>query len=117
MRKNILTGLLCLVPFFNLVVAQHEHAAELKGIISETDDENQDQPIPYANIYWLESQKGVIGDSLGRFEIHKHKGDENLVVSAVGYRGDTILIRNQKYLNVKLEKGLHLEGVNAAAGY
>lgn len=109
MGRNVIIWIIFISPFCNLVTAQHQHHVEIKGEVSEKDENNKQRPVPYANIYWVESQTGVIADSSGRFELHKHEGDENLVISAVGYNADTFQVKNQIFLGVKLEKGLQLE--------
>lgn len=86
----------------------------IEGRVLEKNPEGKESPIPYANVYWANTQAGVISDSLGRFIIHKPHLDEELmlVVSYVGYQADTFLIdHNQEELEVLLQKSQELEEV------
>ncbi len=102
------------MPSF-LVFSQHgleEHSIE--GRVFQEDSLNQQQAIPYANVYWLLTMEGVISDSLGRFNIHKPHTEEDLylVVSFVGFNPDTLLVEEeQTYIAINLEEARSFEEV------
>lgn len=65
---------------------------------------NNQNYLPGASVYWLESNIGVYSDSLGRFEIEKQEGSLNLIASFIGFRADTILIEGQKTMDFVLNQ-------------
>ena len=73
----------------------------INGII--TDEENS--PIPGANIYWQNGKTGTTSDVNGKFTIKKELEKDNLIISFVGYNNDTIAIQNQKEVKIKLKTG------------
>ncbi len=63
----------------------------VKGYVSGTFPEGDSEPLPFANVYWLNSEIGVVADETGYFEIQKAKTDQDiLVVSFVGFNPDSI---------------------------
>ncbi len=68
MKKLII--ILLIMPSF-VVFSQHGHEEHfVKGRVFQVDSMNQQIPLAFANVYWLQSMEGVISDSLGRFRDH-----------------------------------------------
>lgn len=61
-------------------------------------DNSVDIPIEGANIYWENSNIGVITNNLGDFKIKLIDNKEKLVISYVGFVTDTITINNKLYI-------------------
>jgi len=69
----------------------------LKGTVYEFNNEKKTQPLPFANVYWLENQKGTSTDEKGGFILEKNvKFPAKLVISYVGYKNDTIEVEKSK---------------------
>ena len=61
-------------------------------------DNSVDIPIEGANVYWENSNIGVITNNLGDFKIKLIDNKEKLVISYVGFVTDTITINNKLYI-------------------
>ncbi|MDX2002908.1 MAG: TonB-dependent receptor [Chitinophagales bacterium] len=59
-------------------------------------------PVPYANIVWQDTSVGAVADSNGLFSIEQPVGYQYLVVSALGYRADTLAIMDNHFLTITL---------------
>ncbi|MFA9389261.1 MAG: TonB-dependent receptor domain-containing protein [Prolixibacteraceae bacterium] len=82
----------------------------IKGIVREND--NHDQPVVGANIYWAKTTLGTTSDSNGNFELNKHMPSWPLVISFVGFLPDTIQITpDTKTVEILLRKQLELDEV------
>jgi hypothetical protein len=72
-----------------------------------TDDSNA--PIVGVSIRFQSSFQTVCTtDAIGNFKIEKKQGDENLVLSAVGYQTKTVAIKNIDAAAIKLAKDIQL---------
>ena len=60
------------------------------------DDESN--PLPGANVYWLATNKGTVTDIDGKFSMQKLPSDSQLVISYVGFSSDTLNIQNSKII-------------------
>lgn len=109
------------IILFTLIItdasAQHHNDHKdhiLQGQVFFINEEGETEVLPYANLYFLSTNKGVISDSTGSFVMHKPHDTEEpaLVVSFVGYQTDTILIaHDQKHVEITLDKNLSLDEV------
>lgn len=65
---------------------------------------NKKEPLIGANVYWLETSKGVATGTKGEFEISlKDISNKRLVASYVGHKSDTIEITNQTFVEFRLD--------------
>ncbi|MCD4695471.1 MAG: TonB-dependent receptor [Bacteroidales bacterium] len=65
----------------------------IKGYVKGLNNENKKEPLPYANIHWLNTDIGVVADGSGYFELEKTNDQFNkIVVSYVGYYSDTVTV-------------------------
>jgi hypothetical protein len=76
----------------------------LKGTVFEFNNDNKKNPLPFANVYWLENLKGTSTDENGRFILEKNVSfPAKLVISYVGYKNDTIeLDKNKSEIKIVL---------------
>lgn len=83
----------------------------IEGIVVD----EQNLPLPGAEINWLGSNNGTVTDTDGHFSLNR-ENDHNskIVVSFVGYEDDTITV-NQSYLKIKLSEAVQLDEVNVSA--
>ncbi|MCD4732380.1 MAG: TonB-dependent receptor, partial [Bacteroidales bacterium] len=69
----------------------------IKGYVQGVNNENKKEPLPYANIHWLDTDIGVVADSSGYFEIEQTTSQvREIVISFVGYKSDTLTIKDDK---------------------
>src|SRR5690625_5499788 len=76
------------------VLLSHPSVAQQK--VSGTLYENvndKNQPLPGVNVYWADTQIGTVTDFDGNFEIPFEKNNKGLIVSFVGYKTDTIQVK------------------------
>jgi hypothetical protein len=86
--------LLFFLLFSGLIIAQ----TKVSGIVV---DENND-PIPFANVYFKNSTEGVITNENGRFYLESSKNYGILVVSFIGYTAQDVKLEKAVTYNMKL---------------
>ena len=64
-----------------------------------------------ANVYWMDSQIGVVTDIDGKFSIPYKKEYNKLIISYVGYESDTLLVNAPKTVRHGLNPSNELEEV------
>ncbi|MCK0108660.1 TonB-dependent receptor [Flavobacteriaceae bacterium S0825] len=84
---------------------------ELKGIIFEANEKNEQIPLPGANVYWLNSTVGDVTDIDGKFSVPYKKEYKKLVISYVGFTTDTITITSNKMVEHWLNPSSNLDEV------
>ena len=87
----------------------HTLQAQVTGIVKD----NTGEPIPGANVFWMNTTNGVTTTEEGRFSISKPAKSHMLVVSFIGFENDTIHVnsKNQE-LDIVLHEGVELGEVN-----
>lgn len=99
----------CLVfTILFLSVITSSFSQTLKGKVTELDTET---PVPFTNIFWLNSGIGSIADQNGEFIIRIPKSDDSLVISSIGFKDlkteKSVAVSKTEYSltpdNVKLE--------------
>lgn len=93
--------------FFRLLllflVAKSSFGQEkLRGFVFGETATNSKIPLPLAHVFWLNSQIGVYTNEKGYFEIDKVDSYNQLVISYVGYKPDTLNIGNNDEISVVL---------------
>jgi outer membrane receptor for ferrienterochelin and colicins len=87
------------------------HAQKLMGIVVELDATGQDQPLPGATVHWLGTTSGTTTRDNGVFMIDRMAGNDQLVVSFVGFRADTMQIKDESNIKVVLASNEVLDEV------
>ena len=78
----------------------------IRGIVLQEDKKGKFEPLVNASIYWLGEKQGVLSDSAGVFVIPLSKQRQDLVVSYIGFKTDTLRIIHANDLKIILaEKG------------
>jgi len=75
---------------------------EVAGVV-KAKDKNTTIELVGANVYWANTQTGTITDVKGEFILPLVAGNKNLVVSYIGYKTDTLLIENDRPVEVVLK--------------
>ncbi|MFY8190090.1 MAG: TonB-dependent receptor, partial [Bacteroidia bacterium] len=74
----------------------------LKGVVVESNAKGEIEPIAGAIVYWLGETKPVTTDSLGVFRISVKDAYNRLIVQAIGFKTDTILVNGNNNLKVMM---------------
>ena len=83
------------------------NAENIKGNVLDNS-----HPLSGASIYWLGAAKGTTSDKNGMFEIQSLQAPERkLVISFIGYKSDTLIIKDENFLEVKLQNTKALKEV------
>ena len=84
---------------------------EVRGIVLEADKKGQFNPLYQARIQWLNTERGVLTDSLGYFSIPLNSTSNRLIISYIGYKSDTFTVENPSTLKVILADDQTLHNV------
>jgi hypothetical protein len=109
-RRNISVQLFVL-GFFLISLSSFAQNS-LTGVVIEEYSNGTFEPIPFANVFWLGTQTGTSTDSLGQFTLPIAEGENQLVISFIGYKNDTITVTEFDKLTVLLKQGNELGEVD-----
>ncbi|MCH2489323.1 MAG: TonB-dependent receptor [Flavobacteriales bacterium] len=83
---------------------------KVEGIVLEIRD-NKEYPLDGANVFWLGSNVGDVTDFDGMFELPFQQGRNQLVISYVGYKTDTLTVANPKKIRHVLRSKADLDEI------
>ncbi len=104
-------NLLYILFIFPLFVFSQE---KISGTITENVD-NKEIPLGGANVYWLNTSVGTVTDFDGNFALNYKPEYKKLVISFVGYKTDTILVKSSKPVTHSLVSTANLDEVTVTA--
>ena len=107
--KYFLTNLIFLIPL--ALISQ----ANISGIVLEKSSSESEIVLPGANVYWMDTAKGVVTNLDGEFNISNSGNYNKLIISYVGFKSDTINIENQTFIKHYLKPESTLDAVNIKA--
>ena len=84
---------------------------KIEGMIMEANSENRHTGLSGANVYWMNSQIGTITNDEGLFSIPYSKEYNQLVISYVGFKSDTLTINEPKMVHHSLQPANELDEV------
>ena len=84
---------------------------KISGMIMESNPENKHIGLPGANVYWLDTTVGSVTDIDGKFTIPYKKEYTKLVISYVGFKTDTLTIKEPKTVRHWLKPTSELDEV------
>lgn len=87
----------------------------VKGVVMEENKKGSFVPLTGATIQWLGSATAVTTDSSGVFSILSLKDINQLVISYVGYKPDTIVVNNAAEMKVVMAAGKQLNEVTVTS--
>ncbi|GAA4814241.1 TonB-dependent receptor [Litoribaculum gwangyangense] len=102
--KNLLYILLILPAVF---FSQEK----ITGMIMEANDRNEHIGLPGANVYWLNTEVGTVTDLDGKFTLEYKKEYSKLVISYVGFKTDTLTIKEPKMVHHWLQPTDNLDAI------
>ena len=86
--------------------------AQVRGTVKDSTGE----PVPGANVFWMNTGQGVTTKVDGTFSITKPSKSHILVVSFIGFQNDTIHVdRKKQELEIVLRDGVELKEVNVVS--
>ena len=104
MNKFIVLIVLILLPWFS-------YSQEMvEGVVLDSHGANA-LSLSGANVYWQDSQTGVVTDYDGKFSIPFLKEFNKLIISYVGYESDTLTINQPKTIRLSLKPTNELDEV------
>ena len=104
MNKFIVILVLTLLPWFS-------YSQEMvEGVVLDSDSANA-LGLSGANVYWQDSQTGVVTNFDGKFSIPFLKEFNKLIISYVGFESDTLTINQPKTIRLSLKPSNELDEV------
>lgn len=104
MNKIIIALVAVVLP--TLVLSQDQ----VDGVILDSNDSNA-LSLSGANVYWQDSQTGVVTDFDGKFSIPYKKEFNKLIISYVGFESDTLTINEPRCIRHALKPSNELDEV------
>lgn len=78
-------------------------AQKLLGVVTETNAQSVEGPLPGASIRWLGVGTGVTSKDNGTFLIDRVESTDQLIVSFVGYKTDTVDVGDRTNIKIELK--------------
>jgi outer membrane receptor for ferrienterochelin and colicins len=89
---------------------------KVEGIIYEENSDTKKTPLLGANVYWLNTEVGTVTDFDGKFSIPYKESYSQLVVSYIGFKSDTIQVKNpNKQIKISLISKGNLDEVTVVS--
>ena len=105
MRKLVIT-------LIGIVFALHS-IGQVKGRVVEISQNKKDTTVlPGVTVFWLNTSVGTITDMNGLFSIPSSSSTNQLIITSVSYKSDTLTITDTtKFLSIRLKGGVDLNEV------
>jgi hypothetical protein len=86
------------------------------GRVTELNENKDENPLPFVNVYWSGTSHGTVTDENGKFTITRHGAQGHaLVFSFVGYSPDTVWVpRDQDEVNLIMSAGDQIDEVTVS---
>ena len=104
MNKYIVILIMGMLPCFGF------SQEKVEGVVFDSEGSNA-LSLSGANIYWQDSQTGVVTDFDGKFSIPYLKEFDRLIISYVGFESDTLTINEPKSIRINLNPSNELDEV------
>jgi len=110
MKKLIYLFFLLLFPL-NMLSQE-----KVEGVIYDEGSENTKTPLLGANVYWLQTEVGTVTDFDGKFSIPYKEEYQQLIISYIGFKSDTIAVNNpKKKIKISLTPKSNLDEVKVVS--
>lgn len=83
---------------------------KVEGVVLDSEGDNA-LGLSGANVYWQDSQTGVVTDFDGKFSIPYLKEFNKLIISYVGFESDTLVVNGPGKLRISLKPSNELDEV------
>lgn len=84
---------------------------QIKGHVMQLDNNGKHLPVVGANVYWVEAPIGTITNEKGMFAIPYKANYQNLIISYLGFKTDTLLISKPTDIHYILNPANRLDEV------
>ena len=88
---------------------------QITGKVFEANHDSKDISVVGANVYWLNTQVGVVTNIDGDFTIPYKSGYKQLIISYVGFKTDTLNISEPKFITHRLQHKDNLRAVTVTS--
>jgi outer membrane receptor for ferrienterochelin and colicin len=88
MKIKLLVATIILCTLSQLAFSQ----GHVKGTIKGVNSNKKEEPLAFANVYWIGTSVGAAADANGAFSINHPKGATKLVARTIGFKSDTLTI-------------------------
>ena len=85
-----------------LVLSLEGYSQKLLGVVFQKNEKGVEEPLPGANVHWLNTNLAASTKENGVFLIERTLQTNKLIISFVGYASDTILV-NETDNNIRVE--------------
>ena len=98
--------------FILLLLVSATVNAQVRGTVKD----KEGNPIPGANLHWMNTSSGAVTGSDGAFTTDKPAGSNRLIVRFIGYENDTVSVSgNNAVLDITLREGVELSEVQVVS--
>lgn len=112
-KKRIYAELQLFMKYNLLLLSMLSVPAVAGNVITGTVKDSNNEPVPGANLIWMNTSSGATTDVNGEFKIDRVGNSDKLIVSFIGYNTDTISIASyQEYVDIVLREGVQLSEVS-----
>ncbi len=87
----------------------------IKGIVLEEDKKGNFKPLVGASVVWEKTNKGIITNENGIFNISRNDQSQKLIISYIGYQNDTLTVTDQSLVRIILASNKQLKDVTVTA--
>src|SRR5690606_8844703 len=112
MMKKITAAIMVMMGVATAYAQTHDHHKFIEGFVMEERVNGTLEPLEFVHIYWLQSKLGTETDSAGYFKLEQPHGENQIVVTYVGYEPDTIQLGKGPFVNIILKGGTILKEVD-----
>ncbi|MDB9712280.1 TonB-dependent receptor [Flavobacteriaceae bacterium] len=84
----------------------------IRGVVFEENSSSKEIVLAGANVYWMDSSEGVITNLDGEFNISNTGNYNNLIISYVGFKSDTLKVGNENFIKHYLKPESNLDVIN-----
>jgi outer membrane receptor for ferrienterochelin and colicins len=117
MKKTLIkrTVISLLVTAALLFINQSTNAQRVTGTVFERNDKGTKNALVGVNVFWLNTSLGTATDSTGYFDIPRSAKSNQLILSYVGFRNDTIRVKSESNFEVVMKSEGQLNEVTIRA--
>lgn len=88
----------------------------VKGVVITESKKGKLEPVPFANVYWMNTNYGTSTDSAGTFQLAIPENPTLLIASFVGYQSDTTVVEGfSQPITLQLKSSLQLNAVEVTS--
>lgn len=108
--------LFSLLLLLQLQVISVSAQESVSGVVISENAKGRFEPVPYANVYWMNSNFGTSTDSNGVFQLAVPENPTSIIASFVGYKSDTLSVEDlNQAITFRLSKDITLSEVEIDA--